>query len=926
MALTSRGFLRFIEPLIYGRRGRVVSAICIMATTLLLLIQALQIRPDPGFDKSIPLQHPYMQVFKQYQAQFGGANSLLVALIQKHGDIYNPKFLTELKAATDEVFFLPSIDRAHVSSLFTPDVRYYEVVPGGFGGGANVVPVEYTPTPEMIARVRANVAKAGIIGRLVTEDQHGAMIFADVLENDPRTGKTLDYVKVAHAIEDTVRRRFTSRLRYEYRLKHAIGPFKAGEVVAEHFSKPDWNLWFEHFEATRGSEDQLQKIRYSGRDLIVTAQPNPQYNPDVEIHIIGFTPMIGDVADATFKVAGFFVLTVFGTMLALWWYLRSFRLALLPMTCSLVAVVWEFGLLRLFGYGVDPFAILVPFLVLAVSTSHGVQYVNTWADEVMHGRNSYDGSVETFRRLFVPGMIALVTNVAGFLTIYQVPIDIIREMSVNACLGMFAVMVTNKVMMPIWLSYLRLRDVDAFRRTRLQRQHASDRLWAILAHVTDGRVATVLLLCSAVGLGISLWKQGDRIIGDAQDGVPELRPDSVYNRDTRAITGNFAIGVDELKVIAETDANACIHYNVLDQIDRYAWHMRNTPGVSSVMAMPQLLRTVYSAFSDGAIKFQVLPRNQNVNVLLNSKITTQSGLLNWDCTAMPVRLFTTDHKAATIDGIVAASDRFDHDNAADFFLTHKDVDAAYCAAKWQARRQWGLAAERLQHYSDQLSASGMSDDAVQADAQHRALQRTVDDENTAKQKFSKVCPVHFALALGNVGVMAATNQVVRDKELSTVLWVYAVIAVCLLLAYRSWIALLAICVPLLLVSVFANALMAVFGIGLKVATLPVVALAVGIGVDYGIYFYDVIQREMREQRRNLHDAYFEALRQTGKAVIFTGVCLAGGVATWLWSDLQFQRDMGLLLVFMFTANMLGAVLLCPALCRLLMHAPAERKL
>jgi predicted RND superfamily exporter protein len=169
----------------------------------------------------------------------------------------------------------------------------------------------------------------------------------------------------------------------------------------------------------------------------------------------------------------FFGLTVLATMLALWWYLGSFRLALLPLCCSVVAVIWEFGLLQTFGYGVDPFAIMVPFLVLAVSTSHGVQYVNTWADEVVQGRNGFEASRSTFRRLFIPGSIALLTNVAGFLTIYLVPIGSVRDMSINACFGMFAVIVTNKVMMPIWLSKLSVANVDAFRRKRLAKISAA---------------------------------------------------------------------------------------------------------------------------------------------------------------------------------------------------------------------------------------------------------------------------------------------------------------------------------------------------------------------------------------------------------------------------------------------------------------------
>src|ERR1041385_88258 len=99
----SQRFLRRIEPLIYARRW--VTMGILAAITALLAWQMLQIKRDAGFDKSIPLEHPYMKVLKQYQSEFGGANTVLVALIQKpsvQGDIYNEKFLTELKAATDE--------------------------------------------------------------------------------------------------------------------------------------------------------------------------------------------------------------------------------------------------------------------------------------------------------------------------------------------------------------------------------------------------------------------------------------------------------------------------------------------------------------------------------------------------------------------------------------------------------------------------------------------------------------------------------------------------------------------------------------------------------------------------------------------------------------------------------------------------------
>ena len=214
-------------------------------------------------------------------------------------------------------------------------------------------------------------------------------------------------------------------------------------------------------------------------------------------------------------------------------------------------------------------------------------------------------------------------------------------------------------------------------------------------------------------------------------------------------------------------------------------------------------------------------------------------------------------------------------------------------------------------------ASGQHEQAAR---QHPRMQQSQQRIATMESELAALpgpCPVNFALATGNLGVMAATNEVVEAAEWPALIGVYVVVFALLLLSYRSLTAWLVIGIPLFMVSVFANALMAQLGIGLKVATLPVVTLAVGIGVDYGIYIYDVLQRKLAEGAASLRQAYFETLRETGKAVIFTGLVLAGSVATWLGSDLQFQRDMGLLLVFMFTANMLGAVLLCPAYFRLL---------
>jgi predicted RND superfamily exporter protein len=182
--------------------------------------------------------------------------------------------------------------------------------------------------------------------------------------------------------------------------------------------------------------------------------------------------------------------------------------------------------------------------------------------------------------------------------------------------------------------------------------------------------------------------------------------------------------------------------------------------------------------------------------------------------------------------------------------------------------------------------------------------------------------LRFRLATGNAGVMAATNEEVKSAQTPILLYVYGAIVLLCLLTFRSIRGTICIVVPLVLVSYLAYALMAFLGIGLKVNTLPVVALGVGIGVDYGIYIFSRL-REYLAEGDTLDVAYMRTLRLTGRAVVFTAITLGVGVGTWLFSDLKFQADMGILLSFMFIFNMIGAMLLLPALARWLLR-PGEK--
>ena len=216
----------------------------------------------------------------------------------------------------------------------------------------------------------------------------------------------------------------------------------------------------------------------------------------------------------------------------------------------------------------------------------------------------------------------------------------------------------------------------------------------------------------------------------------------------------------------------------------------------------------------------------------------ETGLLNADCTLLPVYVFTADHKAETI----------------------------------------GRAIDAVKSFRDEHAMEG----------------------------------VRIRLASGNVGVQAAINEELERSELPMLLYVYGAIVALVFLTYRDWRATICCCVPLTVATFLGYWFMKELEIGLKVATMPVMVLAVGLGVDYAFYIYNRLQLHLSEGL-DITSAYQKTFFETGTAVIFTAITMAIGVSTWSFSALKFQADMGLLLSFMFMINMIMAATLLPAL-------------
>jgi predicted RND superfamily exporter protein len=562
-------------------------------------------------------------------------------------------------------------------------------------------------------------------------------------------------------------------------------------------------------------------------------------DPNKDIKIIGFAKLVGDLIDGLLVVMMFFAVAVFIAIVLLYLYTRCLRSTVMVIFITVIAVVWQLGILATLGYDLDPFSILVPFLVFAIGVSHGAQKLNGIMQDIGRGTHRYIAARYTFRRLFLAGVTALLSDGVGFAVLMIIQIQVIQDLAITASIGVLVLIFTNLILIPVALSYTGVGKKCAARASAppkpIEEMHW---LWRFLLMFTHKGPAIAAIVVS-IGLAIGgLIVAQDLAIGDLDPGAPELRADSRYNQDVAYVISNYSVSTDVFAVIVKTPADGCVDQEHLSLGNELEWRLRQVDGVEDIRGLNVRTREIMMGINEGFPKWQALFRNQDtLNYAVNELVTV--GYVDVGCSIWPMLVYLADHKAETLTRVVAALEQFNAD--------------------------WG---------------------------------------GNAKAEFMG--------AAGSSGFEAATNIVVKKANREMLFYVYGAVIVLCMLTFRSVPGVICAVLPLMLTSILCEALMVWLGIGVKVATLPVIALGVGIGVDYALYVLTVILAKSREGK-DLTTAYYETLNFTGRVVALIGVTLAAGVITWAWSPIKFQADMGILLTFMFIWNMFGALILMPAL-------------
>ncbi|MFL2900485.1 MAG: RND family transporter [Candidatus Pelagibacterales bacterium] len=879
--------LQKIENWFFKFRLPVLAAFVLI--TIVMAYFAVQIRMDAGFAKQLPNSHSFVKTYYEYQDDLSGTNSITVALRTTEGDIFTKEYLSNLFNLNNTIRYLPGVNQGSMQSLWTPNIRVMRVTEEGFES-SEVIPGTVIPenlTPEIIENIKERILTGGHVGSIVANDFTSSLIKVELTEYNPKTGEKLDYLKLGQEIE-------TIREQYE------IGEYR--------------------------------------------------------VEITGFAKMISDIANEAYNVVIFFGLAFFLTVLAVYWYSRSWTLTFLPLICSLTSLIWQFGMLKILGFGLDPLAILVPFLVFAIGVSHGIQQVNQITKEVIEGETAEYAARASFSRLLVPGSMALVTDLVGFGTLILLPIGMIQELGITASIGVAFKIVTNLIMLPLAASYARYNESFA---TRAQSAISyRQNLMGFFGKLARPREAVITLSVSAVLFIGAVYLASERHVGDLHAGAPELRPEARFNQDINEITKRYNVTTDVLVVITEASftggVNPCRSTYVMDAQNNLHWYLENIPGVSKVISLSSIAKRALSGYAEGNLKWSYLPRNEQALGFATSVVDPSTGLINEQCSIMPIYVFTEDHKATTLNTVISSIEEYNEKfRELDDTITFKTLIAKPAEGTDVIPAVDSLGGEETNiedllninnpkiftddEFTDFGYENGFNTRNIMLGPGLINYYRDIDsfDDNVNYMvgdiKQSEISFKEFfnnnpefesiifesdeiknRLASGSVGIQYATNEVIEKGELPMMIIVYIVIFILVFVTYLDWRATICCTVPLTFATMLGYAFMDLAQIGLKVSTLPVMVLAVGVGVDYAFYIYNRTQTRLKEGM-NITEAFEHTFANTGAAVVFTAITLAIGVSTWSFSALKFQADMGSLLTFMFLINMVCAMTTLPAL-------------
>jgi len=911
-------------------RHRHAFALGIALPTLFFAWEIRHLEIFTQFLDLLPRGHPYVRTYEAYRDVFGNANTVLVEVVAREGDLYQPDVLRAVEEVTTQVD--SSTVAREVNAL--PASAYVEPK----GGVARLVHAVVSLVDSWLARGKPVEGQTGVDHAQVSSLTH-------ITTRDPRVGQDgiLTSPLLVEEIPET--KQGLEDLRSRVRRNPSVfgvmvsADEKAALVRAGFTeSRIDYAALFKH-------------LQHMKRDV--------ESRYPVEIYLTGQPVLFGWAYAFATEILLVFALTLGVSISLLWGYFRRLYGVFLPLSGALVNVIWGLGFAAWAGFNLDPLVLVVPMLITARAISHSVQFVERFYEEYEALGDKEEACIRSMSELLLPGFLGILADAVALLTIALASIPLIQKLGVLCAFWSFSIAPTEMLLNRLLILYL-----PAPRERRHFVPPSIRRFVDGIAALVSGRTSALAVVgvFAALTLGSAFLARQVKV-GDTGAGTPMLYPDSEFNVAAGEISRRFS-GLDDLLVIAHAeDPGRVMTPDAFKLVEALQRTMETDPkaggSISLVDLQKQTSRTFHHNDPRWGLWMQTQPEIGGLLFLLEAGAPVP-GLLDpyrtQDARSLAVRVFFQDRHPETVRDAIALARRFVESERLEgslaIRLAPRPPGALRRTLSWLSpvfppaepelrvtvpdasggRRalpvDTSVRSGRDERGSYRVVArfEGEGESAAAAELRHRGLYRPFElwvrppGEKGFRYEESGTWlrdGVDLRLAAGSIGIQAAANQVVAESDRASLVIVFASIFLMLLWSYRSLLVSLLLMASLGTAALAAMALQAWLGIATDVNTLPVQVIGVGIGVDYGIYIVDRIRQE-RRRGLSLPQALAHAVGTTGLAVTFTATTLVLGIAFWIpISSLRFSAEMSLLLTVLMAVNALGALLLVPALIRVL---------
>ncbi len=590
-----------------------------------------------------------------------------------------------------------------------------------------------------------------------------------------------------------------------------------------------------------------------------------EQDEDHLIYITGYPMLYAWIAHYAKQIYTVFLLTALVLALLLALYFRTVLGTLVPLVSGLLSALWGLGFAATLGNTVDPLILVVPLLLSARALSHSVQCLERYHEECATGSgDKYEAIISAYSSLYRPALLSIVTDGLGVLTIAVCTIPIMQKLAFAASFWVISIYVSVVLLNPVIFSFVPMPRPSAPKSSSFSPADSADPTRAL--HGVH-RGAFYARICSSLLYFLTGWRRWAVL---------------VLVLFILSAGGYYASGLR----VGDTSAGKAILY----------------PDHPYNIAADKLNRMFV-----GDSEFIVIAEGKE-----EGSFKQAESLSVLDDVAEYVATLPHVGGTVTVTDIIKRVFRMFHDGDPKWSMLPDDTShLAQTLFLFEANMAAGEMDRfvSLPDYKNATVTAYVRDYNNEVVRSLIASARSFIDSHTSEK-------VDLRLAGGIIGILAAVNEEVEWSYWANMLAIFSMTFLLCSFTFRSVLASLTLIVPLAVSQILSDAFMRLQGIDMNINSLPVAAVGVGVGVDYGIYVLTRLA-ELYAQHRTYERACHLTLLSTGKAVLFTATTLFAGVIFWAFSNLKFQAEMGLLLGFLMLANMVGGLVVVPALVSIL---------